>query len=143
MLNIFYSQTLSGCEAEIFNTLNKTRAQNVRHVIFTPDRCNQQTERQLFELLNNSCYFDVSVNTLTRFTSQVISKHKINQKVLTKPLGIAIIKKILNENEKDLKTFKKAIKFNGFSATLFDTIAMFKSCGVNVDKLNITTKRFF
>ena len=139
MLNIFYSQTLSGCEAEIFNTLNKTRAQNVRHVIFTPDRCNQQTERQLFELLNNSCYFDVSVNTLTRFTSQVISKHKINQKVLTKPLGIAIIKKILNENEKDLKTFKKAIKFNGFSATLFDTIAMFKSCGVNVDKLNITT----
>lgn len=140
MLNIFYSQTVSGCEEEIFNTLQKNRGEGINHIVFTPDRRNQQTELKMFELLCDSCFFDVSVATLTRFTSSIIAKHNITKKVLSKPLGVAIIKKILNENESEFKTFKKALKFNGFASTLFDTIAMFKSCGVTYDKLNVSTK---
>ena len=140
MLNIFYSQTISGCEEEIFNSLSKNRGEGINHIIFTPDRRNQQTELKMFEMLKDNCFFDVSVATLTRYTNQIISKHNVNFKVLSKPLGVAIIKKILNEHESEFKTFKKALKFNGFASTLFDTIAMFKSCGVTTNKLSLTTQ---
>lgn len=139
MLNIFYSKTLEGCLPNIFNTIKNNR-DNFKQVLFTPDRMNLQIEEKIFDALNEKCFFDVDVTTLTRFTNKIILENKINNRVLTKPICVAIIKKILNENKNQFKTIKKALNFNGFAATIFDTISMFKSCNVNHTQISYDTK---
>ena len=125
--------------SKMFNTLKQNRGK-FRHVVFSPDRMNVQIEEKLFEELNEKCFFDIDVATLTRFAERIISKHNYSFKVLTKPVAIAIIKKILNENKDEFKTIKKALNFNGFASILFDTISMFKSCNVSYDKIDTNTK---
>lgn len=124
---------------KMFNTLKQNRGSG-KHIIFCPDRMTLQIEEKLFILLGEKSFFDVDVTTLTRFTNKVISNHNYNFKLLTKPVAIAIIKKILAENKDDLQTIKKAINFNGFASILFDTISMFKSCNVSYDKIATNTK---
>lgn len=142
MLNLYYSKTVSGCNQNIFNSLKQNRAQGVNQIIFTPDRMTLQIEEGLFDVLGEQCFFDVDVTTLTRFTNKIISNNNISCKVLTKPVCVALIKKILTENKDEFQTIKKAINFNGFAATLFDTISMFKSCNVSPQQLEcITTNK--
>lgn len=123
----------------MFNNLKENRG-NGMQVIFTPDRMTLQIEEKLFDELGEKCFFDVDVTTLTRFTNKIISKHNYNFKVLSKPVAVAIVKKILTENKSQLKTMRKATNFNGFASILFDTISMFKSCNVNVDQISNNTK---
>lgn len=123
----------------MFNTIKENRGK-FSQVIFTPDRMTLQIEETLFDVLNEKCVFDVDVTTLTRFTNKIISENNIKNRVLTKPICVALIKKILNENKESFHTIKKAINFNGFASTLFETISMFKSCNVSYDKLNTNTK---
>ncbi len=139
MLNIYYSKTVNGCLDSMFNTIKKNRGQ-CSQVIFTPDRMNMQIEELIFDSLGEECFFDIDVTTLTRFTNKIITNNNINFNVLTKPVCVAVIKKILNENKDSFSTIKKAINFNGFASTLFDTISMFKSCNVNIEQLNVQTK---
>lgn len=140
MLNLYYSKTVNGCSEKMFNSLKQNRGKGVNQIIFTPDRMTLQIEEELFDVLGEQCFFDVDVTTLTRFTNKIISNNNICFKVLTKPVCVALIKKILNENKNDLQTMKKAISFNGFASTLFDTISMFKSCNVTPEQLEYTTK---
>ncbi|MDY5041669.1 MAG: PD-(D/E)XK nuclease family protein [Eubacteriales bacterium] len=138
MLNIFYSKTVAGCNKYIFNSLKNNRGQS--QVVFTPDRMNFQIEQQLFTELNEDCFFDINVATLTRFANTIIAKNNSSSRVLTKPVCVALVKKILVENKDKFTTIKKAINYNGFASTLFDTISMFKSCNVTVDKVDTMTR---
>ena len=101
---------------------------------------NFQIEQQLFTELNEDCFFDINVATLTRFANTIIAKNNSSSRVLTKPVCVALIKKILVENKDKFTTIKKAINYNGFASTLFDTISMFKSCNVTVDKVDTMTR---
>lgn len=138
LLNIYYSKTVSNCNNNIFNTLKENKG--AKQVIFTPDRMTLQIEQKLFDALDEKCFFDIEVTTLTRFTNRIVINNNINTRVLTKPVCVALIKKILMENKDKFTTIKKAINYNGFASTLFDTISMFKSCNVPVDKINVDTK---
>lgn len=138
MLNIYYSKTVDGCLKNMLNSLQANRGET-KHIIFTPDRMTLQVEEGLFEFLNEQCFFDVDVTTLTRFTNKIVAENNINQRVLTKPECVTIIKKILNENKSEFKTIKKALNFNGFSNTIFETISMFKSCNVTPNQISLNT----
>ena len=140
MLNLYYSKTVSGCNEKIFNSLKQNRSKGVNHIIFTPDRMTLQIEESLFDVLSEQSFFDVDVTTLTRFTNKIISNNNITCRVLTKPVCVALIKKILTENKDRFQTIKKSTAFNGFASTLFDTISMFKSCNVIPEKLDYITK---
>ena len=122
----------------MLNSLQANRGET-KHIIFTPDRMTLQVEEGLFEFLNEQCFFDVDVTTLTRFTNKIVAENNINQRVLTKPECVTIIKKILNENKSEFKTIKKALNFNGFSNTIFETISMFKSCNVTPNQISLNT----
>lgn len=139
MLNLYYSKTVNSCLNSIFNTIKNNRGQ-CSQVVFTPDRMNMQIEELIFDALGEECFFDIDVTTLTRFTNKIITNNSLNFNVLTKPVCVAVIKKILTENKDSFSTIKKAINFNGFASTLFDTISMFKSCNVSISQLDVQTK---
>ena len=135
MLNIIYSYTNKDSADYALKKL-KCRDKNLRHIVFTPDRANLIYQTEIFDLLDEECLFDVDITTISRFASRFCNESK----VLTKQGGIAIVKKILIENRKQLKIFSKSVDYNGFALSLFESICMFKSCKITPDKINLATK---
>lgn len=113
----------------IFEKL-KHRDKTKRHTIIAPDRCLFSLEQRIFDELKESCFFDINVISFTKLSKQILSKVNNNKNILTKQSGVALVKKLLKENESSLLTFKKASSFMGFATTLFETICLYKSCGI-------------
>lgn len=134
MLDIVYSNTIRDSSEHVLSLL-KCRDKKLRHIVFTPDRANLIYQSQIFDILDEECLFDVDVTTISRFASKFNDKSK----VLTKQGGIAIVKKILLENKKNLKVFAKSVDYNGFALSIFESICMFKSCRITPDKIAADT----
>ena len=129
MLKIYYAPLNSISSDEVLGLL-KNRNKKETHIIITPDRANLNFEKKLFSVTGESSFFDVSVTTLSRFCNSVISRYGQDKKVLSKMSGVAIVKKILVENKKDLKVFKRNVEFRNFAEDIFNLICMFKSNNV-------------
>ena len=125
-INIVAGKSNALCLDKIFEVL-KTRDKTKKHVILAPDRCLFSLEQKLFEKLQESCFFDVDVISLTRLSKKYINN---NKKLLTKQSGVALTQKLLVENEDKLKAFKKTVNHIGFAETLFETICLYKSCNI-------------
>lgn len=138
-VDLFVSQINRISEEELLLSL-KNRDRSKKHIIIAPDRCTLNIEKKLFELLDEECFVDLDVLTFSRLAKIELSKLSISEKVLTKNSAVAIIKKILLDNEKNLSNFNKAIKFNGFSSELYNTICLFKSCNIESFDIDIETK---
>ena len=112
----------------IFSLL-KSRDKSKKHIIVAPDRTLFSLEQRLFDELDESCFFDVNIVSLTRLSKQLlIGNNKAN--ILTKQSGVALVKKLLSENKDQLLAFGKAVNFIGFAGTLFETICLYKSCNI-------------
>jgi len=120
---------------EYIFSLLKSRDKSKKHIIVAPDRTLFSLEQRLFDELDESCFFDVNIISLTRLSKQLLHGHN-KSNILTKQSGVALVKKILSENKDSLYAFGKAVNFIGFAETLFETICLYKSC-------NITPKDIF
>ena len=116
--------------------LLKNRDKNFNTIIITPDRMTLNVEEQLFFELQENCFFDINVTTLTRLSNTIISNSGLNKNVLTKAMAVAVIRKILEDEQANLKIFKKSISYSGFAEKIFDIISMFKSCNVSPEQIN-------
>ena len=138
-VDLFVSQLNKISEEELLKSL-KNRDKSKKHIIIAPDRCTLNIEKKLFDILDEECLVGLDVLTFSRLAKIELNKSNINEKVLTKNSAVAIIKKILLDNEKSLENFSKAIKFNGFSSELYNTICLFKSCNIESGDIDIQTK---
>ena len=129
--NLYYSD-LNRLSADKLILDLKNRDRNQKHIIISPDKQSLYYERRLFALLQEQSFFDVSSTTLSRFANSVIGR---NNTILTKQGGVLIVKRILLENKKDLKSFGKSADLIGFAGNLFDTICMFKSCNIKPNQI--------
>ena len=114
----------------------KNRNKNEKHIVICPDRCTLNIEKELFEVLDEKCFFDLSVITLSRLAKKA-SKLSPNEKVLTKNSAVALIKKLLLDNKNNLTSFKNAISLSGFAGELYNTICLFKSCHITPIDIDI------
>lgn len=116
----------------IFSLL-KNRDKNKNHIIIAPDRSLFSLEKRLFDALDEKCFFDVNVMSLSRLSKGVLAGNTKN--ILSKQSGVALVKKILEENKSSLKAFSKASNFIGFASSLFETICFYKSCNVSPSEI--------
>lgn len=135
---IFYSTTNKNSTEVLLKTL-KNRDKTKKHLIIAPDRCALNIEKKLFALNCEECFFGVNVLSFTQLCKSTLSKLKLNKKILSKQSGIALIKKILIENIESLKSFIKVSEFDGFATEIFETICLFKSCGISPNNIDINT----
>ena len=94
MLKIIYAKTNKDSAEQLLKSL-VSRDKTQKHIVFTPDRANLIYQNSIFDLINEECLFDVDVTTISRFASRFATA----EKVLSKQGGVAIVKKILIENE--------------------------------------------
>lgn len=139
-LKIYRSETIDSGYKRFFQDLSLLRDGRTRHIIIVPDRMTLNCEQQLFVELNEKCFFDVEVVTLSRLSNKYIQKAGFEQKVLSKIGATAVIKKILLENADKFDIFGKACKQEDFANVMFNTISMLKSCLISPERLNFTYK---
>ena len=123
----------------------KNRDRSQQHILITPDRNALNLEERIIDELGEECLTDFSVSTFTRFTNQLILNAKDNyqnKKILSKPACVSIIKNILLSNQNELKFYKNAVRLSGFCSELYETICMFKSCGVLPEKIAETSNEY-
>ncbi len=125
-INLYYS-SLNSLSADRLIADLKNRNRSQKHIIITPDKSSLYYERKLFQILQESSFFDVSATTLSRFANGVIGT---GHNILSKQGGVLIVKRILLEHKSELKSFSKSCELIGFAGSLFDTICMFKSCNI-------------
>lgn len=134
-INIIAGKCNEQNDKKIFELL-KNRDKTKEHIIIAPDRSLFEIERRLFDELNESCFFDVSVMSLTKLSKKIVTKTTKN--ILTKQSGVALVKKLLIENKSELKSFGKACEYLGFAECLFETICLLKSCNISCSDMVVT-----
>ena len=139
-INIIAGKYNEQNDKKIFEIL-KNRDKSKENIIIAPDRSLFEIERRLFDELNESCFFDVSVMSLTKLSKRL--KTKVNKNILTKQSGVALIKKLLIENKSELKSFGKACEFLGFAECLFETICLLKSCNISYTDMVVTDENTY
>ena len=119
----------------IFSLL-KNRDKNKKHIIIAPDRSLFSLESRLFSELNESSIFDIRIVSFSKLSKEILSKVN-TKKILTKQSGVAIVKKLLTENQDKLFSFGKATNFIGFASALYETICLLKSCNIPPEEVYI------
>ena len=107
----------------------KNRPDGYEYIIITPDRFNFNIENLVFDILGEDSLFDVNVMTLSRFVYKCLGSSGV--RVLSMQGACSIVERLLIENVDQCVSFGKSYKYKGFSKTLFETIAMFKSCHIS------------
>lgn len=134
-INIVAGKSSEQNNQHIFSLL-KARDRSKKHIIIAPDRSLFSIEQRLFEETGESCFFDVSVTSISKLSKGILGK--INHKnVLTKQTGVALVKKLLSDNKDNLSVFKKSAAHMGFASTLFETICLYKSCNISCDDVYV------
>lgn len=131
-INIISGKCSENCSEKVFEIL-RHRDKSKKHIVIAPDRCLFSVEKSLFEKLNESCFFDLNVISLSRLSKSVIGA--TDRKLLTKNSGIALVRKLLAEHKDELLSFKKSTEFMGFAKTIFETICLYKSCNITPDEV--------
>lgn len=121
--------------------LIKNRDRKKNHIIIAPDRSLFSLEKRLFDSTGEKCFFDVNIMSLSRLSKSVLVNNTNN--ILSKQSGVAVVKKILEENKDKLQAFSKASNFIGFASSLFETICFYKSCNVLPQDIYIDDTRNF
>ena len=123
------------CNEKIFEII-KNRDKSKNHIIIAPDRTLFSLEQRLFDATKETCFFDVNIMSMSRFSKKFLIN--TNKNILTKQSGVALTKKLLIENKDKLYTFKKATNFIGFASELFETICLLKSCNISCEDMYVT-----
>ncbi len=110
---------------------------NSKVIILTPDRNTMNIEKEILEILDKESVFNVNVTTFARICKNYLVEKKLYKNVLTKHASIALIKKILLESKDNLKIFKNNIDKDGFAEKIFETICLYRSCGITPENFHI------
>lgn len=139
-VDIFYSLSNLISTNHILKSL-KHRDKSAKHIVIVPDRCALNIEKKLFTILEEKCFFDIDVTTLSRLSQSVIKNSAVKQKILNKQSGIAIIKKIAMEEKENLKCFSSVCELEGFAESIFEIICLFKSCNIGVNEIDVSVEK--
>ena len=74
--------------------------------IVVPDKLSATMEKTIFEKLDIDCSFNINVSTLNRLSKNILAETKAKYRTISKIGGIILLKKVLNENQDLIKSFK-------------------------------------
>ncbi len=92
-------------------------------VVLTPDRFTFATERRLLKILDIPGSLEISVHSFDRLFYAVCG----TAKTMPAASAIMLLQKIISENLKELKCFKRSAEFPGFAEKIYGVISAFKA----------------
>lgn len=103
--------------------------------IVVPDKLSATMERLIFERLNIDCSFNINVSTLNRLSKNILAETKAQYRTISKIGGIILLKKVLNENQELITSFKNDKHSYQYSNEIYKTLAQLKACQLTCNEL--------
>lgn len=132
-LNIYNAKNLNHCLQTIKLPLKKS-SQNGKVLIFVPDKLSLEMEKNIFEILNTDCTFNVEVITINRFCKSIIAGH-VPINYINSIGSTLLVQKVLKNNKDKFVCFKAGDFSYQYCSEIFKTLAQLKACQANHETL--------
>lgn len=134
MINVVRVQNFEDALFSAVDFCGKNLTSRVEIVV--PDKLSLFMEKFLFEQLNLTCSFNISVSTLNRFAKRNLIVDKDKQ--ISKNGSILLIHKLLNEHLQEFSVLKSGAYSFKYAEEIYKTIAQLKSSKIDWEEM----KRF-
>lgn len=131
MANYVYSSaTMTALRRAVLENIKQHRGE--RNIIIVPDQFSLTIEREVLEILDCDCCFDIEVVSFSRYADKVIGRRG---NLLNKQTSVMLLSRVIIENADKLLYYGKAAMHKGFAEELYAVITNFRNSGANVAKL--------
>lgn len=130
MIELILTNTLDSFPIldKLKNSLDKTK----KHLVFVPDRFSLSYQKAVLEFLNIKGSFDIEVTSFVRLANKLLENDK---KVLDKQSEVMLLRKVIEENKKDLLCFANASNSVNFANDMYAAISQIRNSNIPVKKM--------
>lgn len=132
MIKLIYSNTLDS--APILEEIKKKNKFGTKHLLLVPDRFSMTYQKEVLNYLNIKGTFNIEVSSFVRLASKRLPLGA--KEFLSPQAEILLMRKVIEENKKQLKCYKSNVKAVGFAAQMYAVISQLRNSGVSVISLN-------
>lgn len=133
---VYASDTMTSVRRAVLENLKKHRGE--RNIVIVPDQFSLTIEREVLDVLNSDCCFDIEVVSFSRYADKLIGRHG---NVLNKQTSVMLLSRVIIERADRLNYYGKAAFHRGFAEEIYAVITNFRNSGVTVGKLEIAVKK--
>lgn len=130
MIELILTNTLDSFP--ILEKLKSSLNQTKRHLLFVPDRFSLSYQKAVLEYLNIKGSFDIEVTSFVRLANKLLENDK---KVLDKQSEVMLLRKVIEENKKDLLCFAKSANGVNFANDMYAAISQIRNSNIPVKKM--------
>lgn len=130
MIELILTNTLDSFP--ILEKLKNSLGQTKKHLLFVPDRFSLSYQKAVLEYLNIKGSFDIEVTSFVRLANKLLENDK---KVLDKQSEVMLLRKVIEENKKNLLCFAKASNSVNFANDMYAAISQIRNSNIPVKKM--------
>lgn len=130
MIELILTNTLDSFPIleKLKNSLKETR----RHLLFVPDRFSLSYQKAVLEHLGIKGSFDIEVTSFVRLADKMLENDK---KVLDKQSEVMLLRKVIEENKKQLLCFGRATASVSFAEDMYAAISQIRNSNIPVNRM--------
>lgn len=130
MIELILTNTLDSFPIleKLKNSLNQTK----RHLLFVPDRFSLSYQKAVLEHLGIKGSFDIEVTSFVRLADKLLENDK---KVLDKQSEVMLLRKIIEDNKKQLLCFGRASNSVNFANDMYAAISQIRNSNIPVKRM--------
>lgn len=132
-LNLIKSVNLRHSINNTIHFLNDMKNESV--FVIVPDKLSATMEKLIFEKLNLESTFNLDICTLNRLSRRILTETKASYKSISKVGSIILLKKVLNENQNLITSFKNDRQSYEYCNEIYKTLSQLKACQLSSKEL--------
>lgn len=130
MIELIFTNTLDSFP--ILEKLKNSLSETKKHLLFVPDRFSLSYQKAVLEHLGIKGSFDIEVTSFVRLADKLLENDK---KVLDKQSEVMLLRKVIEENKKELLCFKRATSGVNFANDMYAAISQIRNSNIPVKRM--------
>lgn len=130
MIELILTNTLDSFP--ILEKLKNSLGETKRHLLFVPDRFSLSYQKAVLEHLGIKGSFDIEVTSFVRLADKLLEN---NKKVLDKQSEVMLLRKVIEENKKELLCFGRATAGINFAGDMYAAISQIRNSNIPVERM--------
>ncbi|NCA66940.1 MAG: hypothetical protein EOM87_02635 [Clostridia bacterium] len=135
MINIYLSNTLSGCSAKMLDVL-ETGKDDFNHILIVPDRFTLSMESKLMRRIGST--LNIEVMTFSRLAMRILEGR--TKKCLSPEGAVMLLTKTVDKCRNSLLCYSKMTGITGFANEMYASVSAIRNSGISVGQLEEAVK---
>lgn len=130
MIELILTNTLDSFP--ILEKLKNSLKETKKHLLFVPDRFSLSYQKAVLEHLGIKGSFDIEVTSFVRLADKLLENDK---KVLDKQSEVMLLRKVIEDNKKNLLCFANAARSVNFANDMYAAISQIRNSNIPVNRM--------